>query len=197
LNVDVTVVDQSQTSHHLSVASGQFASKTLFRRAEKRVSGLNSPWRNSICIRAALHPAWLRCSFLKYSPVFSVVAPCHPGASPLSVRRWTCATGRYVRQTGRGDPHPHGEVAGLRRVFRATLTPCSKGFRHEPARADQGSQPSAISCQPAAPPWWDDRLERQSHRRPGATMNLHLGVTPQATRTAKHPSTQKGVFSCP
>src|ERR1700722_5586256 len=39
LNVDVTVVHQSQTSHHLSVASGQFASKTLFRRAEKRVSG--------------------------------------------------------------------------------------------------------------------------------------------------------------
>ena len=42
LNVDVTVVDHSQTSHHLSVASGQFASKTLFRRAEKRVSGLTS-----------------------------------------------------------------------------------------------------------------------------------------------------------
>jgi hypothetical protein len=42
LNVDVTVVDHSQTSHPLSVASGQFASKTLFRRAEKRVSGSTS-----------------------------------------------------------------------------------------------------------------------------------------------------------
>jgi hypothetical protein len=36
------VVDQSQTTHPLSVASGQFASKTLFRRAEKRVSGSTS-----------------------------------------------------------------------------------------------------------------------------------------------------------
>jgi len=37
-----------------------------------------------------MHPAWLRCSSLKYSrslPVFSVVAPCQPGASPPSVRR--------------------------------------------------------------------------------------------------------------
>src|SRR5206468_5604505 len=26
-------------------------------------------------------------------PVFSLVAPCHPGASPPSVRRWTFTTG--------------------------------------------------------------------------------------------------------
>ena len=26
-------------------------------------------------------------------PIFSVVAPCQPGASPFSVRRWSCATG--------------------------------------------------------------------------------------------------------
>ena len=26
-------------------------------------------------------------------PVFSVVTPCQPGASPLSVQRWTCTTG--------------------------------------------------------------------------------------------------------
>jgi asparagine synthase (glutamine-hydrolysing) len=38
-------------------------------------------------IRPAMHPRWLRCSFLKYDPIFSVVAPCHQGASPPSVRR--------------------------------------------------------------------------------------------------------------
>src|SRR5882672_8543381 len=27
----------------------------------------SSPWCNSICIRAAMHPGWLRCSSLKYS----------------------------------------------------------------------------------------------------------------------------------
>src|SRR5436309_6118367 len=34
-----------------------------------------------------MHPRWLRCSSLKYCPIFSVVAPCHRGASPASVRR--------------------------------------------------------------------------------------------------------------
>jgi len=35
--------------------------------AEKTPSwvNLNSPWCNSVCIRAALHPVWLRCSSLK------------------------------------------------------------------------------------------------------------------------------------
>src|SRR5207247_2190856 len=30
-------------------------------------------------------------------PVFSLVAPCHPGASPPSVRRWTFTTGCWER----------------------------------------------------------------------------------------------------
>ena len=34
-----------------------------------------------------MHPRWPRCSSLKYCPIFSVVAPCHRGASPASVRR--------------------------------------------------------------------------------------------------------------
>jgi hypothetical protein len=34
-----------------------------------------------------MHPRWLRYSFFKYGPIFSVVAPCHRGASPVSVRR--------------------------------------------------------------------------------------------------------------
>jgi len=38
-------------------------------------------------IRPAMHPAWRRCSSLEYGPVFAVVAPCQPGASPVSVRR--------------------------------------------------------------------------------------------------------------
>ena len=53
----------------------------------------SSPRCNSACIRAALHPVWLRCSSLKYCPIFSVVAPCQPRASPLSVRRRTCTSG--------------------------------------------------------------------------------------------------------
>src|SRR5215210_2034557 len=36
-----------------------------------------------------MHPRWRRCSSLKYCPIFSVVAPCHRGASPPSVRRRT------------------------------------------------------------------------------------------------------------
>ena len=27
----------------------------------------SSPWRNSGCIRAAMHPGWLRCSSLTYA----------------------------------------------------------------------------------------------------------------------------------
>src|SRR5260370_42437736 len=33
-------------------------------------------------------------------PVFSVVAPCQPGASPLSVQRWTCTTGCSAQLRG-------------------------------------------------------------------------------------------------
>jgi hypothetical protein len=40
-----------------------------------------------------MHPRWLRCSALKYDPVFSVVAPCPRGASPVSVQRQTFTTG--------------------------------------------------------------------------------------------------------
>ena len=32
-------------------------------------------------IRPTMHPRWLRCSFLKICPIFSVVAPGHPGAA--------------------------------------------------------------------------------------------------------------------
>jgi L-fuconate dehydratase len=42
-----------------------------------------------------MHPHWLRCSFFKYSPVFSVVAPCHWGASSVSVLAGRFTTGCY------------------------------------------------------------------------------------------------------
>ena len=35
-------------------------------------------------------------------PVFSLVAPCQPGASPVSVRRWTFTTDCWVIRPGRG-----------------------------------------------------------------------------------------------
>ena len=34
-----------------------------------------------------MHPRSRRCSFIEYCPIFSVVAPCEPGASPVSVPR--------------------------------------------------------------------------------------------------------------
>jgi|SRR6266851_4045815 len=39
----------------------------------------SSPWCNSICIRTAIHPGWLRCSSLKYSRLFPTMAAARPG----------------------------------------------------------------------------------------------------------------------
>jgi len=55
-----------------------------------------SPWRKSGCIRRAMHPRSTPLAALLLAqilPVFSVVAPCHPGASPVSMRRQTFVTG--------------------------------------------------------------------------------------------------------
>ncbi len=51
----------------------------------------------------------LRCSALKYDPVFSVVASCPRGASPVSVRRQTFTTGcwgcsPHLKRTKERDP---------------------------------------------------------------------------------------------
>jgi hypothetical protein len=40
-----------------------------------------------------MHPGSRRCSSLEYCPIFSVVAPCDPGASPVSVQRQGFTTG--------------------------------------------------------------------------------------------------------
>ncbi len=47
----------------------------------------SSPWQNPRCIRAAMHPAWTALLLGRICPIWSLVAPCHAGASPLSVRR--------------------------------------------------------------------------------------------------------------
>jgi hypothetical protein len=56
-----------------------------------------SPWCNSICIRATLHPTRPRCSSLKYSRYSRSSRLAGRGASPLSVQRWTCTTGCWGR----------------------------------------------------------------------------------------------------
>ncbi len=55
---------------------------------------LSSSWLPPLLIFVKnFNSRWLRCSSLKYSPIFSVVAPCHQGASPVSVRRHAFTTG--------------------------------------------------------------------------------------------------------
>ena len=44
-------------------------------------------------IRAAMHPREPRCSSFKYGRIFSVVAPCHRGASSVSVLAGTFTMG--------------------------------------------------------------------------------------------------------
>ena len=53
----------------------------------------SSPWCKSSCIRRAMHPRWRCCSLVQICRIFSLVAPGQRGASPVSVRRWTCTTG--------------------------------------------------------------------------------------------------------
>jgi len=45
-----------------------------------------------VCIRSAMHPGGLALLLPQILPVFSVVAPCRPGASPPSVRQRTSET---------------------------------------------------------------------------------------------------------
>src|SRR5712691_9325600 len=73
---------------------------------------------------------WLRCSSLKYCPIFSVVAPCHRGASPASVRR--------------RDFH-HGLLASLLcRIVCSALEPVIRivtfviAYRHSTEDRDEG-----------------------------------------------------------
>ncbi len=49
--------------------------------------GLNSPWQKPRCIRTAMHPAWTALLLGRICPICFLVAPCHAGASPFSVRR--------------------------------------------------------------------------------------------------------------
>ena len=59
-------------------------------------------------VRRAMHPRGRRCSSIKYGAIFSVVAPCPRGASPVSVQRTvsprTAKPRRSVALRDRGDP---------------------------------------------------------------------------------------------
>src|SRR5438445_13319183 len=67
-----------------------------------------------------------------------LVTRCRLG--PVRVRNLFPKAGKHVSVSASGKrlgtPAPR-HVAGLRRVFRAMLTPRSNGSRHEPARADR------------------------------------------------------------
>ena len=52
-----------------------------------RVLSPSSPWQKPRCIRLVLHPVWRRCSSVTNAPICSLVAPCQPGAAPISVQR--------------------------------------------------------------------------------------------------------------
>src|SRR5712691_6114055 len=99
-----------------SVAFGRSARKgysvatglELYPGRTRGFARASSPWRNSGCIRPALHPAWLRCSSLKYfrysrsSRLASRAhhrPRCDAGLSPRAVRAaGVVVTGRAVRR---------------------------------------------------------------------------------------------------
>src|SRR5204863_3636996 len=49
--------------------------------------GFGSPWRNSSCIRPALHPGWLRCASFKYSRYCTPPCTRRTVGAPLFARR--------------------------------------------------------------------------------------------------------------
>ncbi len=58
-----------------------------------------------------MHPVWRRCSSLKYGPIFSLVAPGQPGASPPSVLRRV-----YEMSSSHGNPAAPTWATGLTSV---------------------------------------------------------------------------------
>ena len=98
-----------------------------------RPAGLSIGVRNYGGIWLAMHPAWRRCSSLKYCPICSVVAPCQPGASPghdpgAVPRRPPCVLDprqRFLAPRGGVSPPPAGGVSEHR--ARAWPCPCQPG----------------------------------------------------------------------
>src|SRR5207249_7906088 len=67
-------------------------------------------------------------------PVFSLVAPCQPGASPPSVRRWTLTKGRHAcRRRLLSSPSSAAPDEAPRRTSGIFLTPASVPNRRVPA----------------------------------------------------------------
>ena len=91
-----------------------------------------------------MHPRRLRCFFLKYCPVFSVVAPCRRGASAPSVRRRSFTTG--CQGTERAYAAPCSSVLRAPRGRRRPFSICGRWkygrqfgrvARREPATPDK------------------------------------------------------------
>ena len=69
-----------------------------------------SPWQKPRCIRAAMHPPWTALLLGRICPIGSLVAPCQPGASPLSVLRGVSP------RTSRPSRCAEGHAAGDRAI---------------------------------------------------------------------------------
>src|SRR5213593_2086789 len=102
-----------------------------------------------------MHPRWLRCSSLKYCPIFSVVAPCHRGASPASVRRRDFHHGLLGARLSNASRAPSAELSlSHQRLPRVLDAPV------EPERAVRRTlvfdrEPAAVSI-----------VEERAHNRP-------------------------------
>ena len=70
-----------------------------WRKSRRHSTHYASPHPTALTTRAGAPPA-LRCSFLEYCPIFSVVAPCPRGASSVSVLAMTSTTGCYGASGG-------------------------------------------------------------------------------------------------
>jgi hypothetical protein len=60
---------------------------SLPKAQQRLVEALAARSESRSGIRPAMYPRSRRCSSIKYGPIFSVVAPCDRGASPVSVLR--------------------------------------------------------------------------------------------------------------
>ena len=55
--------------------------------ASSSTTVVSSPWQKPRCIRPAMHPAWTALLVGCICPIYALLAPCQPGACPVSVRR--------------------------------------------------------------------------------------------------------------
>ena len=90
-----------------------------------------------------MHPRWLRCSSLKYPRYSQSVAPCHRGASPFSMRRWTCtrpARMAATLDTNETDSRPYGGMTVATVAPRAQTSTGELGTINFPTSAKPAAQ---------------------------------------------------------